>query len=405
MTEPSAEHPLRILIVDDDEPMRKLLGHMLRKIGYAVQEAEDGEDAYEQLRSGRMQMVVSDWMMPRLDGPALCRRLRATDLGRYVYFVLVSGRGSSADMVEGMEAGADDFLSKPIDENQLRVRIRSGERILNLERRLAERNLVLTEAYELIRQDLDAAARMQRSLLPNTALKLEQVEFAWSFLPSLFVSGDELNFFRLDAEHVGFYNLDVAGHGVPAAMMSVTLSRLLSPLPSTGLLKRTGPGALPYRIESPAEVARSLNEQFQVTVENSAYFTLVYGILHLPTGKVRLVQAGHPHPILLCVDGSLRPLTAGDPPIGVMPDALYEDHEAVLQPGDRLFVYSDGITECEDPQGDPFGEARLSVFLQTARGAPLGAILRALEQELHTWRGPAAQGFHDDVSMLAFQYR
>jgi phosphoserine phosphatase RsbU/P len=405
MVAPSMENLARILIVDDAEPMRMLLAHTLNQMGYAVQQAEDGEDAYEKLVSGGVQMVVSDWMMPRLDGPSLCRRLRETDLGRYIYFILVSARGSSADMVEGMEAGADDFLSKPIDPNELRVRIRAGERILDLERRLAERNLVLTEAYELIRKDLDAAARVQRSLLPNTALKLEQVEFAWSFLPSLFVSGDELNFFRLDAEHVGFYNLDVAGHGVPAAMMSVTLSRLLSPLPSTGLLKRTGPGALPYRIESPAEVARSLNEQFQITAENSAYFTLVYGILHLPTGRVRLVQAGHPHPILLCADGSLRPLTDGDPPIGMMPDVLYADREIMLQPGDRLFIHSDGITECEDPNGSQFGEPRLSAFLQTVRGTRLDATLRALEQELRTWRGPAAHGFHDDISMLAFQYR
>jgi len=396
----STAETIRILVVDDSPPVRLIIASTLRKLGYDVVEAADGDQAYAMLQDQHIRMVVSDWMMPGMDGPALCRKVRESDdLGRYIYFMLVSTRDTNADYIEGMDAGADDFFSKPIDATELRVRMRAGVRVLQLEMRLAERNRRLTLAYEQMREDLDAAGRIQRSLLPDGSLRLEHVECEWCFVPSMLVSGDELNFFQLDERHVGFYNLDVAGHGVQAAMMSVTLSRLLSPTAVGGLL-RSGPDA----IASPASVARALNGQFQITPEQSMYFTMIYGVLELETGVIRFIQAGHTNPIVGTRSG-VRLLTESCPPIGFIPDIDFVNQELVLRPGERLYVYTDGITECEDPTGQAFGEERLCNLLAGNREASLSTTLQSVERELYAWRGSEAEGFRDDISMLAIEYR
>jgi sigma-B regulation protein RsbU (phosphoserine phosphatase) len=132
---------------------------------------------------------------------------------------------------------------------------------------------------------------------------------------------------------------------------------------------------------------------------------MVYGVLNVRTGVARLVQAGHTNPILLHADGSLEVLGDGDPPVGLMPHFEYSNRQVEFRSGDRLFVYSDGISECEDPADRQFGEERLSAFLRGTRHKPMAEALRALEHELRAWRGKDTVGFLDDVSMLALQYR
>lgn len=155
---------IRVLVAEDSEPVRLLLAAMLESLGYEVIEAQDGSEAYGSALAGRIQMVVSDWQMPGLDGLALCRKLRGAGLDYYTYFILVSVRDGSAHYLQGMDAGADDFLSKPVDLDQLRVRLRAGERVLELERKLAERNHELRLANEQIKKDMEAAARLRELL-------------------------------------------------------------------------------------------------------------------------------------------------------------------------------------------------------------------------------------------------
>jgi phosphoserine phosphatase RsbU/P len=157
-------HKIRVLVADDSEPVRLLLAAMLESLGYEVVEAQDGNEAYSSALAERIQMVVSDWQMPGLDGLALCRKLRGAGLDYYTFFILVSVRDSSTHYLQGMDAGADDFLFKPVDLDQLRVRLRAGERVLELERKLAERNRALLLANEQIKKDMEAAARMRELL-------------------------------------------------------------------------------------------------------------------------------------------------------------------------------------------------------------------------------------------------
>lgn len=396
-------HP-DILVVDDSTSYRLLLSRPLRQWGYTVHEAEDGKQALEMICQQRIGMVISDWEMPELDGPELCRAVRQANLDHYVYFMLVTARGSAEDLVLGMDAGADDFLTKPINPQELRVRLRAGERILKLEAGLAERNKKLDDAYQLIENDLKAAAKLQRSLLPSADRRITNMDCRWLFLPSQYVSGDMHNYFQIDADHMAFYSVDVSGHGVKPAMLSVTLNRLLSHGSSTGLLKRTINEPPYYDLVSPHEVIEQLNAQFQMSADDSTYFTIVYGLFNIHTGHGTLTRAGHPSPIILHADGQSERLDGGGLPIGMMEDAYYENESFQLLAGSRICLYTDGITECERQDGEQYGEDRLHAFLLTQQSHPLDRLLIELQQQLEAWRGSASSCFDDDVSILMLAY-
>lgn len=400
------EKKLQILVVDDSTSYRRLLARHLQNWGnYQILEAENGLQALEIIKAHSIGMVISDWEMPGLNGEQLCRAVREAALEHYVYFILVTSRSTSEDLVLGMDAGADDFLSKPIDQQELRVRLRAGERILQLEAHLAEKNQSLNAAYQLIENDLKIAARMQQSLLPQDTLNIHNINCEWFFQPSLFVSGDMLSFFRLDHQYIGFYSVDVSGHGVQSAMLSVTLSRVLSHGSNTGLLKKKIDDFPYYRVTPPSEVVTELNSQFQMTSHSSMYFTIVYGILNIWTGEGQLTRAGHPNPVVIHADGLMEVIKDGGLPVGFMEEAEYYDTDFRLRAGSRLYLYSDGITECENNTGQQWGEERLFNVLRERRDLPLVQVLSELQAELANWKEVGKSGFSDDVSILALDFR
>lgn len=393
---------MRILIVDDDVDMRRLLLHTLQSWGYDVVQTIDGAQAWDLLQNEPFSFVITDWMMPKLDGLELCRRIREGRFSRYIYTILLTSKHSKDELIKGMEAGADDFLIKPFNAGELKVRIRAGERIITLESNLEAQNKKLQEAYFRIREDLDAAVKMQRSLLPSRALIVPGFRFEWMFAPCHFVAGDNFNVFQLDEHRIGFYILDVAGHGIPAAMLSVTLSKLLLPTAGQGsLLKRFIPDPPYYDIAMPAEAARTLNQLFQSKDDAMQYFTMIYGIVEIQSARTLLTQAGHPSPIYQPNEANATLLGTGGFPVGMLPDITYREEELYLHPGDRLFFYSDGIPECTGKNGERFSVDRLMAFLEERRGRPLRDVTADIEQTLRRWRG--SDEFEDDITLLAIE--
>lgn len=393
---------MRILIVDDDVDMRRLLLHTLQSWGYDVVQAIDGAQAWDLLQNEPFSFVITDWMMPKLDGLDLCRRIRDGRFSRYIYTILLTAKHSKDELIKGMEAGADDFLIKPFNAGELKVRIRAGERIITLESNLEEQNKKLQEAYFRIREDLDAAVTMQRSLLPSHALVVPGFSFEWIFAPCHFVAGDIFNVFQLDEHRTGFYILDVAGHGIPAAMLSVTLSKLLSPTVGQGsALMRFIPDPPHYDIAMPAEAVHALNQQFQSEDDAMQYFTMIYGIVETRSARTLLTQAGHPSPIYQPKAAKAELLGTGGFPVGMLPDVAYREEELHLHPGDRLFFYSDGISECSGKNGERFSVNRLIALVDEWRDRPLRDVLAGIKQTIERWRG--GEEFEDDITMLALE--
>jgi len=400
---------MRILIADDDQDIRLLLSKTLQKWGYEVILAADGAEAWDILQKEEIHFVITDWMMPGIDGVELCKRIRGGGFSHYIYIILLTAKDAKEELVEGMEAGADDFMAKPFQKNELNVRIKAGERIIKLEKDLEERNRMLSEtnknlseAYSVIKKDLEAAAKIQSSLLPKPDSIIQRVRFDWLFLPSAFVAGDILNYFPLDEGHIGFYILDVAGHGIPAALLSVTLSRLLSLTDvQENTLKHFIPDPPYYEIKSPATVVRDLNRLFQTDEDNMQYFTMIYGVINTVSGGVSFTQAGHPHPICLQRGGKVSFIGEGGFPVGMLPDVDYEEQELHLSRGDRLILYSDGVTECFNNEKKQFTGKRLTELLEEGRNLPLRELLERIGRNLRLWKGD--DRFEDDVTLLAME--
>ncbi len=393
---------MRILIVDDDEDIRILLSRDLAKWGHDVVSAANGVEAWETLQKERISFVISDWMMPKMDGPELCKRIRGADFSRYIYVILLTAKEDKHDLIKGMESGADDFVVKPFNKSELNVRIRAGERILKLEQDLAERNKKLSEAYSVISKDLETAAKMQKTLLPEASLTMSGFAFDWIFCPSGFVAGDIFNFFNIDEDHICFYMLDVAGHGVWAAMLSVSLSKIISSAHGRSHpLKYFIPDPPHYEITPPATVMRELNRRFQNKNDAMQYFTMIYGIINTRNGSLRITQAGHPSPILVQREAKAKFIGTGGFPVGMIADADYEEQEINSKSGDRFFIYSDGVTECTNNKYEPFSEEQLVEVLEEWKHLPLKKVLSRLEQRLNTWKG--GSDYEDDVSLLVIE--
>lgn len=390
--------PQSVLIVDDALLYRRLLAGLLRQWGYTIFEAENGEQALALLAQETVSLVISDWEMPVMDGLTLCSEIRQQIQDRYIYVIVLTARDSVEDLRVGFAAGADDFLPKPVNQVELQARLHAGERILRLEASLASKNRHLSAALTQIEQDLQAAATLQRSILPPHHLRQGDYFADWLFMPSAWVSGDLFHLFPLNEEAVGFYCVDVAGHGVTAAMMSVAVARQFLHGRTVDPFLFDGAAITP-----PAQVVRILNERFCAQhPEVTSYFTMVYGVIDRHTGKGRLCQAGHPTPLIVNATGEVREVGEGGPPVGLLDHLDWEETSFQLAPGERLCLYSDGISECESAEGEMFGAARLETLLASLHGHALAALLEAVEQSLSQWRGTAASAA-DDISLLVIE--
>ena len=396
-----------ILIVDDSPVQRALLKQLLNSCGHSVLEANDGVQALKIIQERKIRMVFTDWIMPKMTGVELIEQIRNGALGFYVYVILCSSKNSKTEIIEGIRTGADDFLTKPAVPEELLARLHAGEGVLRLQNKIAMEEEKVRQAYESLsiahnklRSDLDAAAKLQISLLPTPAT-LNGIRFDWLFRPTNEVAGDIFNVFHLDSEHIGFYQLDVSGHGIPSAMLSFYLSKILQGSPvRDSFLKRAIPQDPFYRIVPPNEVVSELNQKFQNGED--MFFTMIYGVLNTRSGKLQFTQAGHPNPILCDVHGVTRLLGDNGYPVGALPNVEFDLVEEQLQPGDRIVLCSDGITECPSPSKGQFGIERLTDCVHAARDQQLGKFVGTFIHSLVAWRDGTE--FDDDISLLAIEY-
>jgi len=456
-----------VVIAEDSRMQARMLIRRLEEAGHTVRWGENGALALALAKERRPDIIVSDIEMPEMTGYEFCKAAKSDPALKTVPFILLSTLSDPIDIIRGLDSGADNYVTKPYEPDYLlgrmnsllasplesaddasatmlevtlagqMFRVKAGrQQVLNLlvstfenavaknqelvvanqdlsvardglqksNEELSTLNAEISRINAHMVRDLKAAAKVQRSLLPADDVEIPGTTIAWRYVPCQGLAGDFLNVFPLDEEHVGLFVVDVSGHGVPSSLMAVTVGRFLTPKVSEqSLLVRQGPDGR-IAVARPAEVATQLNRLFQADDFSGLYFTLLYGVLHLPTGRFDYCSGGHPALVRLPAGGGEVELHATESfPIAFVPDVEYEQKTLQLAAGDRLFLYSDGVPEAMDKDRNPYGDDAMAACIAQFRGAPVEAGVKGLLEAVETWCQP--NGPLDDVSILGIEWR
>jgi sigma-B regulation protein RsbU (phosphoserine phosphatase) len=389
-------HPASILVVDDTPANLQVLAGMLKDRGYRVRPVPGGKLALSAARRDPPDLILLDINMPEMNGYEVCVHLKADDALKGIPVIFISALTEPLDKVKAFATGGVDYLTKPFQMEELHARVETHLTLRRLQTELEDSNARLAKANDRMSRDLRAAAKIQGAFLPRQVPRVPGANFAWVYRPCDELAGDGLNVVPLGDGQVGLYVLDVSGHGVAAALLSVTLSRLLSPPsdPSSILLRDRG-GLTP-----PGEVVAHLNRLFPFDPATEQFATMVYGILNTPTGELRYASAGHPGPVFLPAGSDPLILDSQGFPIGLADDP-YEERSVRLGAGDRLCLYSDGVPEAMNPTGEPFGTNRLLEVFGRGRSETIGECVMTLLGEVTKWQG--SEKPLDDLSILAVE--
>jgi len=387
-----------LLVADDNEMNRDMLARRLSRRGFTVVTAADGQEALDRIAERSFDVIVLDIMMPRVDGMEVLSRVRQTTGAADLPIIMATAKSETQDVVRALEMGANDYVTKPLDFQVVLARVGTQ---LALKRAREE----LKSAHARMKADLEAAARIQQALLPTDLPDIPGVKCAWRYRACDELAGDAVNIFRVDDRHLCLYVLDVSGHGVPASLLSVSVTRSLTlHADRSSLVRIPREDGAGFTVTSPAEVARRLNVIYPMGDRGAhAYFTLCYGILDVQTSRFRFTCAGHPGPVLVRRDGTVSSLDVPALPIGMLENAEYEEATIDLLPGDRLYLYSDGLTEESNPSGDEFGEDRVQAIVAQNQELTLDESLDALIGGITAWHG--SDRFSDDLSIAALEIR
>jgi sigma-B regulation protein RsbU (phosphoserine phosphatase) len=390
-----------ILVVDDVSANLRVLTGMLKDRGYKVRPVPSGALALLAARKDPPDLILLDINMPEMNGYEVCQHLKVDEILRRVPVIFISALNENLDKVKAFALGGVDYITKPFHMEELHARVETHLKLRRLQVELEESNSRLERVNVRMSRDLEAAAKIQKTFLPSAAPRIPGTEFAWCYRPCDELAGDGLNIVPLGDGKVGFYILDVSGHGVASALLSVTLSRLLSPPPDpSSILMRDRNVSDSLEVTPPAVVADRLNRLFPYDTATEQFATLMYGVLDVSSSDFRYVSAGHPGPIYVPIGGPPVILQCPGFPIGLA-EGAYGESRVQLKAGDRLYLYSDGIPDAMNPGGERFGDARLVDSIGQTRIKTLREGMARLLEELSQWqKGEKPQ---DDISILVVE--
>jgi sigma-B regulation protein RsbU (phosphoserine phosphatase) len=280
-------------------------------------------------------VILQDLVMPGIDGLTLVEQFRASPFSREIPMIVLSSQEEAVTKAEAFARGANDYLVKLPEKVELIARIRYHSRAYLLLQERNAANAALADSQRVLAAELAEAAEYVRSLLPAPITGV--VDVRWDFEASSSIGGDAFGYHWIDDDHFACYLFDVCGHGVGAALLSVSVMNTLS----SGTLKKADP-------RNPEEVLAGLNDVFQMELHNNMYFTIWYGVFRRSSRELRYSCAGHPPALLF--DSSQpqalpRRLSISALPIGCMESVAYESETVRLGPEGRLYLYSDGVYE------------------------------------------------------------
>ncbi len=379
-----------ILLVDDEKLVRMVAKRRLSKLNHRMIEARNGKEALAIVEHEKVDLVLSDWMMPELDGPGLCEAIKKDDRFRSIHFILMTALDQPSQIAEGLSRGADDFLPKSASDQEILARVGAGLRARQLLLDLEESYRVITEKQDQLDTELYSASEFVRSLLPVPGEVAPGIMLSWEFLPSSQLGGDLFQVAQWGDDHLGIMVLDMSGHGTGPALRAVSLAMWF----------KGGHIAQAFPNFDPGEMVTRLNAENLMT-DQGDYFTIWVGVLQRSTGILRYASAGHPGSILVRKNAPSVVLGRKSWPTGFSPDETYHTDSITLEDKDRLYLYSDGIYEVVNAEDEIWGKERLQSALEHVYTRPMKLGLKSL---IHTSRSWQADGvFGDDVALIGLE--
>jgi serine phosphatase RsbU (regulator of sigma subunit) len=367
--------PPLILIVDDNPANVEILQMRLAANNYEIITAADGEEGLAMARAKQPDLILLDIMMPKMDGIEVCRHIRADSALPFIPIIMVTAKADSKDVVAGLEAGGDEYLTKPVDHAALVARVKSMLRIKSLH------DTVLEQSAQLKAQ-LETATKIQSLFWPKIP-ELKAGGHIWArSVPATYVGGDLYDVIPLPDDSLLAYVADVSGKGVPAALIMAALSTNIR---SEALLQS--------EVDKLLETVN--NTLHSLTSEEGFFATIVLARYWPASGKMQLALGGHLQPLWIVQGGIGNLPQLKGISMGVTPDAHYEKEEILLSPGESILFFSDGVIEAENEDNELFGNQRLIDYIKNAKGPPWG---KGLIDSINQWRGNAKA--NDDLTLL-----
>ena len=377
----------KILVVDDEPDLEHLVRQRMRREirsgQYSFMFAQNGVEALEVLAEEQdVDMVLSDINMPRMDGLTLLEQIPKVDPN--IRSVIVSAYGDMKNIRTAMNRGAFDFITKPIDFEDMKVTIQRTLRHLELWREALESR----DKLVALQNELSVANKMQQSILPTSFPTGSGFEIFGSMEPARDVGGDFFDVLSLEDGRIGLVVADVSDKGVPAALFMMS---------SRTLLKGSAIG-----LDSPGRVLTEVNQLLQEENDAAMFVTVFYATFDPETGELAYANGGHNTPLVVHADGSSTVIPpTGGVALGVVPEFTFEESSMTLQPGDHVVLYTDGVTEAENNQGDQFGLERLCEIFTGGAPMDVRATNDAVFAAVEAFAGDAPQ--FDDVTCLTLR--
>ncbi len=374
----SAESRFSILVVEDNADMRDFLTMLLLE-KYYVYTAVNGKEGLQMARERNPDLIITDVMMPVMNGYDMTKGLKSDDKLKIIPVLMITAKAELVHKIEGFDYGADDYLTKPFNSKELLARVHSLLRSHEYEKIILQRN-------QVIENELEIARLLQQKLLPGEMIDIHGYRSHSVYIPMDKVGGDFYDF-RFENNTLELYLADVSGHGLPGAFLSMLTKMALESIENR---------------DSTMEVLKQLNDViYRSTVKNN-FITSFYCIIDIDTNTMKYCNAGHIPPLLLQGErNDFIELQTKGKPLGWFKDLELEEKTVQLVPGDKLILYTDGITECTDEQYRFFGEDRLCEVIMEKRTEDPEAISEHLLNSLISFSG--TDSFDDDLTLLIFE--
>jgi sigma-B regulation protein RsbU (phosphoserine phosphatase) len=358
----------KILVVDDDATSRKLLARTLASAGYECAEADDGPKGLDLVRTERPSLLLLDFDMPGLDGAQVLQRLRADKdpAVAQIPTIMLTGHVGEESEIRCLKAGADDFVTKPINLAVLHARIETQLRLRSMRQQLQQQKDELEAWRRNLEQDLAAARLTQQSLIPQKPPRLPGWQLAACYRPVIQVGGDIYGWLRMNDGRILFWIADATGHGASAALLT-TLAKLLF---HHGTVEH----------HAPVSVMQTVNNDFRSIFGTHSFMTAMCLALDPKTGRASIVGAGHPPLIILRRDGTKELINSCAPPLGLAEAKQFVKSIVDLAPGDAFVLYTDGLYSGINGDRSRNNPAQLAEMLDASAPNAEALLARLLER-------------------------